>query len=278
MSYPSIFTVWDGTDRSRAAVEAASAMASAWSAHLDVAALGVDRCDTGFYGAEFALDLANASFARAKFHADEAARDARSALDRPGLTWAVRPVALKLGELEGALARIAWFQDLIVLPQPFGGAEEDISEAVLDAALFGAPAPVLVVPGAAAEPPGANVLVAWNGSMEAMRALRAALPILKRAGKVEAVLIDQPARRGGYADPGASLGAMLSRHKVNAEVAVLPQSGDTVADTLSRRALETGADLIVMGAYGHSRFRERMLGGATRDMLRQAKTPVLFAR
>ncbi|MEL6792585.1 MAG: universal stress protein, partial [Pseudomonadota bacterium] len=66
--------------------------------------------------------------------------------------------------------------------------------------------------------------------------------------------------------------------RINAEIALLPRTEGTIAETLRVRAEETGADMIVMGAYGHSRVRERFLGGATRDMLKTADRPILFAR
>ena len=91
-------------------------------------------------------------------------------------------------------------------------------------------------------------------------------------------MVDPGAHRSGCSDPGTALGAMLSRHRINAEIALLPQTEATIAETLRVRAEQTDADMIVMGAYGHSRVRERFLGGATRDMLKAADRPILFAR
>ncbi|MEO1611405.1 MAG: universal stress protein, partial [Pseudomonadota bacterium] len=189
-----------------------------------------------------------------------------------------RPAAMRFNELPVLVGKAAWFQDLTVLSQPFGRQDEELPEAIIDAALFNAPTPVLVAPNGAAKPIGKRILVAWNGSMEAARALRAALPLMKTAEHVEAFMVDPSAHRNGCSDPGASLGAMLSRHRINAEIALLPRTEGTIAETLRVRAEETGADMIVMGAYGHSRVRERFLGGATRDMLKTADRPILFAR
>ena len=193
----------------------------------------------------------------------------------------MRPAALRLAELPVVVGRMGWFQDLIVLPRPYGRDDGGVAEDLVDAALFHTTAPVIVTPSGAATGSaavGRRILLAWNGSVEAMRALRSALPLMKEARTVEAVMVDPGERPSGYADPGAALGAMLSRHGVEAEISLLPRTGPSVAETLRRRAEDTGADLIVMGAYGHSRFRERMLGGATRDMLATTDRPILFAR
>ena len=278
MSYPSILTIWDGENESRAALEMARDLARQWSSHLEVACLGVDLAPVGFYAAELAHDVANDLVGEAKLEAKELARAARDILASDDVRWSVRSAGLRLAELPAVVGKAAWFQDLVILPRPFGRADEELAEAILDAALFEAPAPTLVVPPNWSGDIGAEVLVAWNGSHEAARALRAAMPILKKAKNVNAVMVDSGSRRSGCADPGAALGAMLSRHGVNAEISLLPRSNGTVADTLQRRATDIGADMAVMGAYGHSRFRERVLGGATRDMLKTAERPIFFAR
>ena len=278
MPYRSLLTVWDGAEDARPAFDTAINLAERWSSHLDIVCVGVDRTPTGFYAAELAHEMVHDFFGQAKAEAEAHAKEARAIVDHPDLAWSVRPAALRFGELPTVIGKAAWFQDLVVLPAPFGRRDEDLAEAVLDAALFNTPAPSLIVPGEAVTEIGARILVAWNGSLEAARALRASLPLLTTADAVNAVMVDPGARKEGCADPGAALGAMLSRHGVNAEISLLPQSAATVAETLAGRAADIDADLIVMGAYGHSRFRERMLGGATRDMLKTAELPILFAR
>lgn len=148
-----------------------------------------------------------------------------------------------------------------------------------EAALFEGCCPVLVMPSPAAstEQPR-RVLLAWNQSTEALAAVRRALPLLQAADQVEVTLID-PGRSGPErSDPGGALTQMLTRHGVRAEIAVLARTAPTTGDELNRRALEIDADMIVMGAYGHSRFRQAILGGATRDMLEKARIPVFMAR
>ncbi|MGR3198989.1 MAG: universal stress protein, partial [Paracoccus sp. (in: a-proteobacteria)] len=126
--------------------------------------------------------------------------------------------------------------------------------------------------------PPRRVLVAWNQSAEALAAVRRALPLLQAADSVEVTCID-PGRTGPErSDPGGALTQMLTRHGVRAEVALLARPAATVSAEINRRAIEIGADLVVMGAYGHSRLRQAILGGATRNMLEQARVPVFMAR
>lgn len=138
-------------------------------------------------------------------------------------------------------------------------------------------------PGAPA--PGRHILVAWNASKEAARAAREALPLLARAEKVTLAIVDADLRPASFGDaPGADVLAWLARHGITAEVAMrqtprqglLKRPGD-VGETLLMLAGEMGCDLVVLGAYGHSRFRETLLGGVTRTVLETMTVPVLMA-
>jgi nucleotide-binding universal stress UspA family protein len=133
--------------------------------------------------------------------------------------------------------------------------------------------PVLLAP---AEPPsgiGYVVAVAWNGSPEGVHALAAALPFLEKADAVSLIT-------SGDADAAGSLSAVdyLAWHGVDAEHRkVAAGSGRHVGSILFEAARDAGADLLVMGAYGHSRVRELLLGGATRTVLESMTLPVLMA-
>jgi nucleotide-binding universal stress UspA family protein len=94
---------------------------------------------------------------------------------------------------------------------------------------------------------------------------------------VQIVVIDPPAYGPERSDPGGLLCQFLVRHGVRAEVVVLAKALPRVSDVLARHIRDANADLLVMGAYGHSRFREAILGGATRDMLEKAEVPVFLA-
>ena len=122
-----------------------------------------------------------------------------------------------------------------------------------------------------------TVMVAWNESVEALTAIRKALPFLIKAELVRVVVIDPPQHGPERSDPGGMLCQMLARHGVTCEIDVLSRSLSRVSDILNRYAVDTNSDMMVMGAYGHSRFREAILGGATRNMLEQAMIPVFMA-
>ncbi len=278
MPYPSIMTIWTGAEESRRALDLAAQLAFRWSAHLEVVCLGVDRAPTGFYSVELAHELIHDLYGQAVKEADAQASEVREMMEHDGANWAIRPAAVRFAELRDVIGKAAWFQDLVVLPAPFAGKDDELSEALLNATLFGSTAPVLVAPDCAIEPVGKRILLGWNGSPEASRAMRSSMPLLRAADMVEASTIGPTAQGKNGTDPGFALGVMLSRHGVEATTSHLPRAETNVAATLQRRAVEVQADMIVMGAYGHSRFRERMIGGATRDMLMTANIPVYFAR
>jgi nucleotide-binding universal stress UspA family protein len=138
--------------------------------------------------------------------------------------------------------------------------------------------PVLILPYAGRfDTAGQRVLLAWSRTRESARALNDALPILERASLVTVLSINP--RRGEDANdlPGADIALHLARHGVKAEAASTVAEDIDVGNTLLSRASDMGADLIVMGCYGHSRMRELILGGATREILRHMTVPVMMS-
>jgi nucleotide-binding universal stress UspA family protein len=140
--------------------------------------------------------------------------------------------------------------------------------------------PVLFVPfGAKPAKLPKTALVAWNNSREAARATFDALPLLKKAKSVEVVLVDPPTTDQQDAeDAGDEIAAALARQDVKVNVEAMPSGGSPVGTALQKRADEIGADILIMGAYGHSRLREMILGGATRQMLALMKLPTFMSR
>ena len=107
--------------------------------------------------------------------------------------------------------------------------------------------------------------------------IRAALPLLRAAEIVHVVVIDPPVHGPNRSDPGGLLSQYLARHGVKVEIDVLSKTLPRVSDVLLRHVTDMDANMVVMGAYGHSRFREAIFGGATRYMLEQATVPVFIA-
>ena len=179
-----------------------------------------------------------------------------------------------------ALAKQARFSDLVVVSQ------DDLSEALTETigripeyVAFTSARPVLVVPCAPiVQELGQNVLVAWNGSKEASAAMQAALPLLQRATRVRIVsfrsLDDSDLQDVRYQ---ADFAAFLARHDVPAEILAFDHDIEC-GHALLTMAEQEGYNLIVMGCYGHSQFRELVLGGVTRTVLNGATVPVLMAR
>ena len=281
MAYKSILTVLTRATDASLAIGAAARLAQDQDAHLDVLVLGVDRTQVGYSYIGSGAILMQVSLDRAEAEArdTEAAVKAALAAQTPGLRSSVEAAVTQLGALGEIVAQRARFADLVVLPRPYGEGKGAEAEAIIESALFEGKAPVLVLPekglGDAATPK--RVIVAWNQSAEAMTATRQALPFLKASQTVDITVIDPPPHGPERSDPGGLLCQMLVRHGVHAEVSVLARSLPRVSDVLARHIWDQNADLLVMGAYGHSRFREAILGGATRNMLEKAEIPVLMA-
>jgi len=139
--------------------------------------------------------------------------------------------------------------------------------------------PILVVPYAGHfETVGRRVLVGWNATREAARAVNDAMPLLAAAEMVTVLTIDAREGPHGHGElPGADISLHMARHGVKAGIERTVSADLSVGDVLLSRAADLGADLLVMGAYGHSRARELLLGGATRALLRSMTIPVLMS-
>ena len=278
MSYKSLVTVLTETAHATAPIAHSTALATELDAHVEALCLGVDRTQSGYYYAGANAMILQETLDRARVEAGEVAAFAKDLLQKSGVRWSLEDGVAQLADIARHVALRARFSDLVVLGQPYGEGRGAEMEAVVEAALFDGDTPVLVVPDKGDPMPRPKtVVIAWNQSREAMTAVRAALPFLRSAELVRVVVID-PAQHGPErSDPGGFLGQMLARHGVHCEIDVLSKTLPHVSDVINRHVQDKEAGLVVMGAYGHSRFREAILGGATRNMLEQATVPVLMA-
>lgn len=279
MSYKTIGIVVTDSNSDLKTLQAAVAIARREEAHLEVHCLGLDpiRYDMAPMGAATALTVVGSDEARSR--ASEVEAWAQSLLSDSGVPHVVQPLIVTSVGLDSAIARIVRYADLVVATQPYVPGTTQLQTNVLEATLFGTGAPVLVIPQAEIDydAPFGRLLVAWNESDEAMEAVRKGMPALKSADRVGIVMVDPPAHSPERSDPGGAICVMLSRHGIKAEVAILSRTMPRVAEVMNRHVQDRGFDLIVMGAYGHSRFREALIGGATREMLETATVPVLMA-
>lgn len=184
------------------------------------------------------------------------------------------------GDLLESLVLHARYSDIVVLGQ-YDRQDDDMADEreAADQVIMDSGRPVLIVPYAGHFPViGEKVLVAWNASREATRALSDAMPILSMAREVRVLAIN-PRHNGlnGHGDiPGADIAGHLARHGVNAVAEHVVAHDVDVGNMLLSRASDEGSDLIVMGAYGRSRLRELVLGGATWHVLHHMTVPILM--
>ena len=151
---------------------------------------------------------------------------------------------------------------------------------VLEGALFSSGKPVLLMPaGSKASLKPKRVMIAWDSRLEASNAVSSAMDLLSAADAVHVALVDPMGGESGPGiEPGADIATYLARHGVKVTVDRLPSQGRTVAAALRQHAIDVSADLLVMGAFGHSRLRQRIFGGVTRSIVDEPPLAVLMAR
>jgi nucleotide-binding universal stress UspA family protein len=183
------------------------------------------------------------------------------------------------GELLNRAVSEARWSDLFVMSRPYDADGAARWNGLFEAALFEGGRGVYVVP-PGRKPADAirRILVAWRDTRETTRAVAEAMPLIETAARTSVVLVDPDtgapdARR----EPEMDIARHLGRHGAKVEVHMIDRNGRPVGDVILEQARRLSADLVVMGAYGHSRAREWVLGGATVEMLRKSEFPILMA-
>jgi nucleotide-binding universal stress UspA family protein len=180
------------------------------------------------------------------------------------------------GRIGAELAAEARVADLFIGTRPYGDPTGEVR--IEEEVLLGSGRGCLFLP-PGGKPPRAysTIVVAWNGSREAARAVSEALPFLRAATQVTVAIVEESgATEQQQLESGADIGRYLSRHDVSSEVRKIA-GWDNTGKAIMNEAKQIGADMIVMGGYGHGRLRELVLGGATRRALTEAAIPVLMA-
>lgn len=220
----------------------------------------------------------------AERQANERAERCRAAFEearkRAGVPLAAAPTSsasaewlTPVGREEEEIARRGRLHDLVVMARPLDGAEAP-SLLTLNAALMESGKPLLLAPPTPPATLGRRIAVAWNGSAEAGRAVAFALPLLARAGTVTILTLAEDDRT--IAAPAGDLAAFLAWHGIAAACKVVT-AGSQAGQALLDQCRAEGADLLVMGAYTHSRLRQLILGGITRHVLGHADLPCLMS-
>jgi nucleotide-binding universal stress UspA family protein len=204
-------------------------------------------------------------FDNAAARAGAAAQTEPSAADRPSASW--QEATGFESELVGRLGRMF---DLTVIARrgPRGSSHDTVQAALLETGR-----PLLLAPPAVPATLGEAVLLAWNASPQAARAVASALPFLRRAGRVTIMSVGNGPEPGPTAD---QLARSLAWHGIAAEVRRIEQGSQRVRDILLSEAAAMAANLLVLGAYSHSRMRQVVFGGVTEHMLDYAELPVLM--
>ena len=274
--YKTLLVPVDGRSKSTRSLELACRIASTYDAHvvgLFVEPSGYIPSAARAEGAEKLLQELQRKVSA------QAAAEARARFDS-----VMKPAAMQRAEwriAQGpraeALALHARYADLVIINQT--DSESPDATHFGDGVLLAVSKPVLLVPYVGEMKTfGQNVLVCWNASREASRALTDALPLLKAAAKVTVLTVDGRGSVNGHGDsPGSDIALYLARHGINTVTAQTVSGDMDVGSLILSRTFDLGADLIVMGAYGHSRAREIVMGGATRTVLQSMTAPVLMS-
>ncbi len=275
MSYKTILVHIDSGKHCPARVEVAARLASQHDAHL----IGLHAPtsveppkDIRIKGWQAIIesqkrdDVMQAALAETAFNKAVAVANPTSAEWRSSLKNAAEAVSLH-----------ARYADLLVLGQRDPAEDYGLEHDFVERVALSCGRPALVIPYAGRFVTiGKRILVAWDRGREATRALTDAIPLLRLADEVKVIAIS-PKEDGHGALPGADIGLYLARHGVNIEVKAEYGEVLDVGNELLSRAADFGTDLIVMGAYGHSRLRELIMGGATRTIIDSMTVPVLLS-
>jgi nucleotide-binding universal stress UspA family protein len=279
MSYRSILVHLDRSRHAAARVAAAATLALQHDAHL----IGLAPIGWVLMPAETAPAFGLAAYQEAAMkELREQAQLCVDSFEQQAMRLGVTAYESRIedGFAESAVAQAARYCDLTVVSQ--ADPDESAASAALlpQDVLLQSGRPLLVLPyaGDSTIAPAPRILVGWNASREAARAMHDALPLLKAASRVEVVVFETPEdadlKHGQL--PGADIGLWLARHGVAVEAKYIPAKVGA-GEALLSRAADMSADLIVAGGYGHSRFREAVLGGVTRTLLASSPVPVLLS-
>ena len=280
MSYKDLLVGLDSGASARERIEIAAALAERFAAHL-VGLYPLPMPEAPRHFGYYDPALLNPFFEELRARARDAADKTREVFEHIASLHGVSAEWREIPEGADADPAVhARYADLAILGQldPDSG-EPDMIRPRPEQVTLASGRPILVVPYAGNFPNlGRRVVIGWNASREAARAVNDAMPLLTAAEIVTILTIDP--REGPRAHgelPGADISLHLARHGVKAEIERAVSPDLPVGEALLSRAADLGADLLVMGAYGHSRARELLLGGATRSLLRSMTLPVLMS-
>ncbi|MBI1206149.1 MAG: universal stress protein [Azospirillum sp.] len=278
MALKDILVVVDGTAATAARVAAAAALAARHDAHLTGLWVVPPLNMPGYVDVQLPEAVREAHRQEQLEQTADAKRRFAEAMGQAGLT-ARSEWRSAQGDPTDITAIHARYADLVVVGQTDVDRGRESATVRPEALVFDSGRPVLVVPYAGQFPTvGDRVLVAWNDSREAARAVADAHPILERAHRVTVLAVNpRPGIQGAGDEPGADIARHLAHHRVTVEASHFLCEPAEIGDILLNQITDLGCDLVVMGAYGRSRLREIVLGSLTGFILRHMTVPILFS-
>jgi len=276
MAYKDLLVHVDNGRANAGRVDAALRLAARSDAHLIGLYVMPEWHVPGFVEAQIGAEVMEAQEAAYRDYAAKAKAAFDEAASKAGVAAEWRSTQ---GDAAAALSLHGRYTDLVVVGQDDERDPDGTVRGLAGRVVLACGRPVLVVPYiGAAKTIGEQVVVAWNASREAVRALNDALPLLVAARAVHVMTFNASGGARGHGEiPSADVCLHLARHGVKAEAQHYEAHDIDVGDMLLSRASDRGADLIVTGGYGHSRLREMALGGVTRHLLGHMTVPVLMA-
>lgn len=278
MSFKDIIVYVDGTEAAKARARFSVAFAKAQSAYL----IGVGFAPKALlplYGADVAFADMSGVLQSVKAQGEEALERFRTCAAEAGIASEARLMQGTSEEFPHDFAAVTRLADLAILGQPRDGDPLVGQYALVERCLFSSGRPVMIVPAEPAEIDlTGTIIAAWDGSAEAARAFNDALPFFKAARRIVLLVAVIDGTHEHAEPPTDEMVAHLARHGVNVEVArVQAREGEDIGRLLLSQTKEISADMIVMGAFHHSRWREFILGGVTLTMLEEATIPLFMA-
>ncbi|HED14356.1 MAG TPA: universal stress protein [Gammaproteobacteria bacterium] len=275
MGFKDILVHIDNSKSSAARLKFSTRLAAAFEANL----IGFDTLYAldvpSYLEAQFGSDIVSKVMQESRQRAAKREQAFLEVTRRAGVRGEWRLVEGKPLDL---LVQHGRYTDLLVVGQGNPHDPYDKGKNLADRLVLESGRPQLVIPYVGVyQPLIDHILLAWNGRREAVRTVHDALPLLKRAKKVTVIAMNPAAGKKHGPIPGADISLHLSRHGVNAEAGHMVRNELSFADALLSRAADDGAGMLVMGAYGHSRLRETVLGGATREILQHMTIPVFMS-
>ncbi|WP_421708888.1 universal stress protein [Algihabitans sp.] len=278
MSYKTVLVHLDNSKSCAGRVAVALDLAARFDAHLVGLVVTVEPVVPTFVMAQIPSSALESQREALRAKADEAVVAFEAAASKAGLSVETRRALAFNEEVPETLALHARYADLVVMGQHDPDDPNSLGAGTLEQCLLGAGRPVLVVPYIGApEGFGRTVLLAWDASREAARAASDALPLMARADKVTVLTINPKKGRAAHGEePGADIALVIARHGVKAEAESVTVRDVSIDEALLSRLSDNGADMLVMGCYGHARLRELVLGGTTRHILQHMTVPTLM--